>query len=83
MGKMSDSAKEENLLSAIRAASDKAKPHGCICPPSAAVKALEKFVPVYEKWMDDHGDDERLIIHRTGNTFGDLRRARAALAERS
>lgn len=44
-----------------------------------ALKALEKFVPIYEEWMDDHRDDERLIIHRTGNTFGDLRRARAAL----
>jgi hypothetical protein len=35
MSKMSDSAKEENMLSAIRAAGEKAKPHGCICPPGS------------------------------------------------
>lgn len=32
MGKMSDSAREENLLSAIRAANNT---KGCICPPGS------------------------------------------------
>lgn len=43
------------------------------------VKALSKFVPDYEPWMDKHADGTPLTIHRTGNTFGDLRAAHAAI----
>lgn len=30
-----EGAREENLLNAIHAAGEKAKPHGCICPVGA------------------------------------------------
>ena len=46
-------------------------------------EALEPFVPAYDDWMDEHADDVKLGFHRSGLTFGDLRRARAALSTSS
>lgn len=52
-------------------------------PPAAQTEgvrqALEKFTAHYEPWMDQHADDVECIVH-SRHTFGDLRRARAAMA---
>lgn len=45
MSKTSDSAKEENLLSAIRAAGKSAQPHGCICPPGSEATCMGLACP--------------------------------------
>jgi hypothetical protein len=43
-----------------------------------ALKAAEKFIPVYEPWMDKYSDREPWT-HHSAATLGDLRRVRAAL----
>ena len=56
MGRMSDSAKEENLLNAVRAAGKSAKPHGCICPPGSEATcrgmACPRNPPMTQKFVN-------------------------------
>jgi len=47
---------------------------------SAVVAALEPFLPAYEDWMDSHADNVALSFYRPA-TFGDLRKAHAAVSK--
>jgi hypothetical protein len=46
-----------------------------------AVGAIQRWVPAYDAWMDGHADGVPCSLYRGGNTFGDLRVARAILSE--
>lgn len=46
----------------------------------AALSALKPFIVHYEPWMERLADDDALSIYPR-HTMGDLRRARAALAQ--
>lgn len=68
-----------DVATAVFAALAAAEQRGRESERGEIVKALSKFVPDYEPWMGKHADGTPLTIHRTGNTFGDLRAAHAAI----